>query len=135
MVALTTGGRLLKRHFPHAVHGDDVLVALRHFRRHLRGPLILVWDRLSAHRGRQVQAFIEADPELHLEWLPPYAPDLNPEEYAHGNIKHHLGNAVPPSVCELRIQVNRSFARLRHRRDLLQSFFYHAGLRSVTLLS
>ena len=133
VVALTTSGKLFKRHFGRAVRGEDVLVALRHFRRHLPGPLIIVWDLLSAHRAKCVQQFIAEDVDLYVEWLPPYAPDLNPEETCHGNVKQHLRNATPETVEELRAQVDRGFARLRQRPDLLQSFFHHAGLRDVTL--
>ena len=135
VVALTTTGKLLKRHFRHAVRGVDVLAALRHFRRHLPGPLIIVWDRLSAHRDRQVQQFIAADADLFVEWLPPYAPDLNPEERCHGNVKQHLRNTTPANVEELQQQVDRGFARLRQRPDLLQSFFHHAGLHDVALFT
>ena len=134
VVALTTSGKLLKRHCPRAVKGADVVAALRHFRRHLPGPLIIIWDRLSAHRDHQVQQYLAADPQLQVEWLPPYAADLNPEEACHGNIKQHLRNATPAHVTELRQQVNRGFARLRQRPDLLQSFFHHAGL-DVNLLT
>ena len=41
VVALTTDGRLLKRHFKHSIRAVDILVALRHFRHHLPGPLII----------------------------------------------------------------------------------------------
>lgn len=133
VVALTTSGKLLKRHFHRAVRGEDVLLALRHFRRHLPGPLIIVWDRLSAHRDKQVQQFIAHDADLYMEWLPPYAPDLNPEEACHGNVKQHLRNATPATVEELRSLVDGNFARLRRRPDLLQGFFHHAGLIDVTL--
>jgi hypothetical protein len=51
VVALTTTGKVFKRHFRQAVHGEDVVIALRHFRRHIAGPLIIVWDRLG--RGTQ----------------------------------------------------------------------------------
>jgi transposase len=132
VVALTTQGRILKRHFDHAVHGDDVIVALRHFRRHLPGPLIVVWDRLSAHRDRRVQRFIASDPDLSVEWLPPYAPALNPEELCHGNVKTRMRGAMPATVAELRRQVDREFARLRQRPDLVAGFFEHAGLGTVT---
>lgn len=128
VAALTTSGQLLKRHFHRGVHGEDVVVALRHFRRHTAGPLIIVWDRLSAHRAACVQQYVAADAQLHLEWLPPYAPDLNPEEACHGNIKQHLRNATPANVVELRQSVDRGFARLRQRPDLMQSFFQHAGI-------
>jgi len=53
VIALTTDAKLLKRHFDHAITGADVLVALRHIRSHLPGPLILIWDRLTAHRDRR----------------------------------------------------------------------------------
>jgi transposase len=134
VVALTTPGKLFKRHFQRALHGEDVVVALRHFGRHLPGPLIIVWDRLRAHRAGCVQQLMTDDPTLWVEWLPPYAPDLNPEEACHGNVKQHLRNATPATVDELREQVNRGFARLRQRPDLLQGFFHHAGLHDVTLL-
>jgi transposase len=135
VVALTTTGKVFKRHFRQAVRGEDVVIALRHFRRHIAGPLIIVWDRLSAHRAKCVQQFIAADADLDVEWLPPYAPDLNPEEACHGNVKQHLRNATPATVEELQTQVDRGFARLRQRPDLLQGFFHHAGVTDVTLFT
>jgi transposase len=135
VVALTTRCRLFKRHFDHAVRGPDIIEALKHFRRHLPAPLIIIWDRLSAHQDHQVQEWIAADPDLFVEWLPPYAPDLNPEEGCNDNIKSYLRNAVPETSEELRQQVDRGFARLRKRTDILRGFFEHAGLGDVTLLT
>ena len=103
-------------------------MALRHFQRHIPGPLIIIWDRLNAHRATAVKEYIAAYPELEVEWLPPYAPDLNPEGGCHGNVKQHLRNATPRSISELRAQVDRGFARLCRRPDLLLSFFRHAWL-------
>lgn len=133
MVALTTSGRLLKQHFDHAVKGEDVIVALKHFRRHLPGPLIIVWDRLSAHQSLPVKEWVASQSDLYVEWLPPYAPTLNPEELCHGNVKRHLHGTTPADVQELRQQVDREFARLRKRADLLRSFFEHTGLKGVNL--
>ena len=133
MVALTTNGRLLKRHFDHAVKGPDVIVALRHFRRYLSGPLIIIWDRLTAHRDRKVQQWIAADPHLYIEWLPPYAPDLNPEEACNASIKSRLRNATPENEKQLRHLVDRTFAQIRQRPDILKSFFQHEGMGDVTL--
>ena len=52
--------------------------------RWIRGPLVLVWDRLKSHRSRTVQQFIRQHPRFSLEWLPAYAPELNPVEYGAG---------------------------------------------------
>jgi hypothetical protein len=128
VIGLTLSGKLYKRHFEHAIGATDVLVALRHFQRHICRPMIIIGDRLNAHRAIIVQDYIAAHPDIDVEWLPPYAPDLNPEEGCHGNIKQHLRNAAPATTHEMRVQVDRAFARLRHRPDLLRGFFRHAGL-------
>ena len=62
----------------------DVLRALR---RHVRGPLILIWDRLATHRARSTQAFLDRCPQIHPVLLPPYAPELNAVEYVWGYFK------------------------------------------------
>jgi transposase len=108
-------------------------VALRHFQRHIAGPMIILWDRLTAHRAVLVQEYIAAHPDIEVEWLPPYAPELNPEEGGHGHVKQHLRNAAPTNTREMRAQVDRGFARLRHRPDLILGFFRHAG-RNVNQL-
>jgi transposase len=121
--------RLDARHFRGSIHGEQVLVALRHFRRRMGRPLVVVWDRLSAHRATVVQAFVAAHPaDYRLEWLPPYAPDLNPEELCNGAVKRATLNALPGSVAELHQSARRSFRRLAQRPELLASFFRHVGL-------
>jgi transposase len=98
-------------------------------RRYIPGPLIVIWDRLSAHRAAVVKTYLGAHPEIDVHWLPPYAPELNPEEGCHGHVKQHLRNAVPSGVSDLRAQIDRGFARLRRCPDLILGFFQHAGLK------
>lgn len=122
--------RLYARHFRGSIHGEQVIVALRYFRRRIGQPLVVVWDRLNAHRAQAVQAFVAAHPDdYQIEWLPPYAPDLNPEELCNGAVKRDLLNATPGTVDELQRLARRSFRRLGRRPELLHSFFRHAGLR------
>ena len=66
--------------------------------------------------------------EILIEELPAYAPQLNPEEYCHGNVKQRLKNARPESKEEIRSMLNRGFACLRHRPDSIIGFFHSAGL-------
>ncbi len=121
--------RLYARHFPGSIRGEQVLVGLRYFRRRVGRPLIVVWDRLSAHRAQPVQLFLAAHPDdYQVEWLPPYAPELNPEELCNGAVKQELLNAVPGSVQELLQLSRRGFRRLGRRTALLHRFFDHAGL-------
>jgi transposase len=122
--------RLYARHFRGTVHAAQVVAALRHFRRRIGRPLVVVWDRLNAHRAAAVRAFVAAHPaDYRLEWLPPYAPDLNPEELCNGAVKRALQNAAPASVDDLHRDARRGFIRLGRRPDTLAAFFRHAGLR------
>jgi len=121
--------RLYARHFIGSIHGEQVIVALRYFRRRIGRPLVIVWDRLSAHQAKPVRDFLARHPaDFQIEWLPPYAPDLNPEELCNGAVKGELLNAQPDSVADLRRDARRGFRRLGRRTLELHSFFRHVGL-------
>ena len=121
--------RLHARHFRGTIHGAQVIVALRYFRRRIGRPLIVIWDRLSAHKSGEVTAFLAAHPDdYEIEWLPGYAPELNPEELCNGAVKRELLNAVPDSVDALLRQARRSFIRRGRRPAVLHGFFRHVGL-------
>jgi transposase len=127
-VALTMSGKIYKCHFEGSIKSDQVITSLQHLQQHLSGRIILIWDRARAHKSRKTQTYLATHTEICVEELPPYAPELNPEEYCHGNVKHHLKNARPIDKTEMRQMLNRGFGRLRRRPDLLLSFFHAAGL-------
>ncbi len=128
-IGLTASGRICKQQFDHAIHGEGTVAHSEHLGRQVRGPKIIIWDRLQAHRSAVVKAFLAEHPEIDVEWLPPYAPALNPGEGCHGNVKERMRKATPETESEIRAHGDRGFARLRRRPDLLLSFLRHAGLR------
>jgi transposase len=57
------------------------LLLLRQMVRRLRGyTLWLYVDGAAWHKGDPVEKFLEKHSRLHLQYLPPYHPDLNPQE-------------------------------------------------------
>lgn len=82
-------GLYLHWHPDQNITADHIVTFLRDLLRHLRGPVIVVWDRLNAHRSRQVQSWLGVYDRLTLEWFPPYAPELNPVEYLWSYLKSH----------------------------------------------
>lgn len=129
IIAVTPAGRIAARHVLATVHGPDVIRALRHFRHVFGRPLLVVWDRSNTHRDHRVQAFVAAHAADYATWsLPPYAPDLNPEEQANGVIKSRTANALPDSVAELKALACRSIRYLQRHPQLVRNFFRHAGL-------
>lgn len=122
-VGLTLSGKIYQRHFAGSMKSKQVVQALAHVHRHLSEGFILVWDGSKIHKSDETKAYLAAHPDIVVEWLPPYAPELNPEEYCHGNVKKRLKNATPANVQEIRRMLDRGFARLRRRPDLLLGFF------------
>ena len=127
-VALTLSGKIYKQHFEGSVKSENLVETLEHVQRQMPGKIILIWDRASIHLSKVTKKYLREHPEILIEELPAYAPQLNPEEYCHGNVKQHLRNARPASKKEICSMLNRGFARLRRRPDLLLSFFHAAGL-------
>jgi transposase len=111
------------------IRGPQVLRFLRHLARHVRGPVVVVWDRGRSHRHRLVRAWLATHPRWHIVWLPPYAPELNPVELLWGYLKHgRLANFAPNTVDDIQTTVRCERRRLARRPQLLRSFFRHSAL-------
>jgi len=93
-------------------------------------PLMLVWDRLPAHRSGMVRDYIHSlGGRIEMSYLPAYAPELNPVEYIWGYWKHHaLPNFCPRDFSQLSCQARRALRRMRRRPPLVRSFWHQARL-------
>jgi len=91
--------------FPRSIRSALVIEFLGHLKRRLRRPVPVIWDRLSAHTSRMTQKWIEEQQGwIQTEYLPAYAPELNPVEYLWG----HLPNVCPRDWWELDDRARRA---------------------------
>lgn len=109
---------------------EDVVCFLRLLQRHLRRPLTVVWDRSKIHdRSKAVQDYLAKNRRVVTEKLPPYAPELNPDEGVWNHTKYaRLCNFAPADTDDLRQRLTSHLEQLRRRPDLLASFIKHAKL-------
>ena len=118
------------------VHPDDnltsveVVVFLRAVLRHLRGPVIVLLDGGSIHKGPEVRALLARCPRLHLEWFPGYAPELNPDELVWAHFKTTLANGHPDNLDELMATLCRITTHVCQRPALIRSFITGSDLPS-----
>jgi transposase len=127
-VGMTLTGKLYRRYFADGMNSQDVITMMEHLRRYLPAGFILICDQAPIHTSEAIVRYWWDHPEIVVEPLPKYAPELNPEEYCHGNVKAREANATPADRPALRRQLERGFRRLRRRPDLLLSFVHAAGL-------
>ena len=115
--------------FDRNITADDVVTFLKQLRRHLRRPIILVWDRWSVHR-KAARLLREAGCDwIHFEWLPGYAPELDPVEWIWNHTKYaDLANFVPHHVEHLQQAILDSLHDQRQDNYLKHSFFRSAQL-------
>jgi transposase len=93
--------------------------------------VVLLWDRLAAHRSALVRDYIRRQKHwLKVEHFPPYAPELNPVEQMWANLRsQELANRAADNLTEIERVVETGKRRMR-RTDLGISFIKHAGLIS-----
>ncbi len=112
----------------HNVKTDDLVAFLRQLHRQVRRKLIVVLDRYQVHRAA-IKRLQQGCAWLDVEWLPAYAPELNPVEYAWNHTKYtDLANFIPEDIPHLRSAVLQSFADQRRDSWLKHSYFRSAHL-------
>ena len=98
---------------------------LKAFRRGGRGKVFLVVDGHPSHRAKVVAAYVAAcRGQLELHFLPPYAPDLNPDELVWQYAKTNGVARKPLKQNEsLKQRVETDLAAIKAKPKLLRSFF------------
>ena len=116
-------------HCDASINTQGVVAFLRSLLRQLDGPVVLVWDRLRAHRARITQDFIQRHDTFHTHLLPAYAPELNPVENVWSYLKMNpLSNLAITDVQELTDISRRHGRALQRQEHLLRAFIHHTPL-------
>jgi transposase len=130
MSGITMDGRLYTMVRDEALDSMDRVVFLKHLLPHVSDKLLVVWGGSPMHRG-QVRSFLAAGgaQQIHVEQLPAYAPDLNPDE----GIWHQLKNVEMRNLCcrdlaRLRSELDLAIRLLRRKPHVITACFTGAGL-------
>jgi transposase len=94
-------------------------------------PIFLVVDGLPAHKAKSVAKYVQStNGRFELHFLPPYAPDLNPDEFVWSHLKTNGTSKKPLRKNEsLKERVNDDLSKIKNDRRLVRSFF---GAESVS---
>lgn len=131
MSGITPEGKLYMTVQDHSYKSPDVVRFLRHLLRHIPGKLLVLWDGAPIHRSKVVKDFLAqgAAARIHLERLPPYAPELNPDEGVWNYLKRvELKNLSCPNLPHLVRELRQAKERLRNKTHIIQACFKQPGL-------
>jgi transposase len=127
---ITSDGRLFMQVRPTSYNAAAVMGFLRVLLRKISGKIVVIWDGSPIHRGHEIKDFLKrgAAKRLHLEQLPGYAPDRNPEEGIWNYLKRvELGNVCCSDLAQLRHKLIQAKERLRHKKEIIKSCFRQCG--------
>ena len=111
------------------VDNQATALFLRNLLHHLRGEVIVVWDRGSMHKGEAIRELLQRFPRLSLESLPPYAPDMDPVEFLWKHLKwDELPNFCPSDVQQLDEVLNQKLEACKQTPQRLRQFIDCSGV-------
>jgi transposase len=107
---------------------EEVGLFLRELLRHLPGPLIVLLDNSSTHKGQPIERLRQRHRRLCIEYFPSYAPELNPDEGVWAQAKQQLANSCPHDVEELVEDIERSIDSIRRSPEKLRGCILQSEL-------
>jgi transposase len=125
---ITDTGTLLMQIHEHSISSHECVDFLKHLVRHL-GTVLVVWDGASIHRSKHLKEYLRTEGKglVHLERLPAYAPELNPDEGVWRYLKQvELRNICCATLDVLRYELRCATKRLRHKTQVLLGCLRHA---------
>lgn len=101
------------------------IVMLKDLMKGRKKPVMLVVDGLPVHKAKLVAKYVQSTKgRLELHFLPPYAPDLNPDEFAWSHLKQNGTSKKPLRKNEaLRQRVEQDLSEIKADRSLCRVVF------------
>ena len=123
--AVTSSGAFWFSTYTGMLNAQRFIGFLRAFLRGRRRKVFLVIDGHPAHKAKVVREFLEARKDrIEIVMLPPYAPDLNPDEFVWNHLKKQGVSKKPLKRNEsLRLRVQDDMKAIKRRPALIRSFF------------
>jgi transposase len=125
MSAISARGAFWSTVYTGMLNATRFVEFLGDFRRGRREKIFLVVDGHPSHKANLVKDYVQScRGKLELHFLPPYAPDLNPDEFVWQHAKTN-GTAKKPlrKNESLKARVTQDLATIKADKPLVRSFF------------
>ena len=128
--AVTPEGELFLQMQEESFDSEAVIGFLDALQTQIEGNFVIVWDGATIHRSIKLKEYLAngAAKRIHLERLPGYAPELNPDEGIWHYLKHvEMKNLCCADMTELTEQLHAATKRLQDKPEIIQACFRQVG--------
>jgi transposase len=93
--------------------------------------IFVIVDNLRVHRAKLVIAWLSENADrIEVFYLPPYAPEHNPDEYLNNDVKQGMGRrSTPMNKAAMKASLTAHMRQLQRRPDKVRSFFQAPDVR------
>ena len=97
--------------------------------------VFLILDNLKVHHGKKTAAWLDRrQDKIELFFLPPYAPESNPDEYLNHALKLSVhSGSLPQTKRDIRHKTASFMRPLQHCPDKVSAFFQHSQISYVLI--
>ena len=129
--SLTNRGKLRFMIYDGAINARIFLAFLKRLVRSCDRKVFLIVDNLRPHRAKLVTAWLESHTDsIELLYLPPFAPQHNPDEFVNNDVKQSMARRKPPAdKAELRRNLASTMHSLQKRPAKVRAFFQAPTVR------
>ena len=125
--ALTSRGEVHYMLYEDSMDQQRLIMFMRRLIRASKQKVFLILDNLKVHHGKMVAQWVSRHQDkIELFFLPPYAPESNPDEYFNHGLKLsvHTGD-LPKKVPDIRHKTNSYMRSLQRNKYRVSAFFRH----------
>jgi len=129
--AITNQGLVRFSFFEGAIDAERFIVFLQDLIQDAQRKVFLIVDNLRVHHAIRVRAWAEENADrIELFYLPPYAPELNPDEYLNRDLKTSIRSGpVARTATALRDRAQACMQRIAAMPDRIRAYFRHEHVR------
>ncbi len=124
--AISKRGKMRFMLYKDNMTSEKLIDFLRRLVRDTDKKVFLILDNLRVHHAKKVMAWIENHKdEIEIFYLPPYAPEYNPDELVNSDLKRSVGSlGMPKTEDELMSKIRSYLKKLQLSPDKIASFFH-----------
>ena len=129
--AITNQGKVRFMIFKGALKTSTLITFMRRLIRDAERKVFLILDNLNVHKAAPVRKWIEKHSEaIAVFFLPPYSPELNPDEYLNSDFKRAVYTDIPaPDQATLHRQALGHLRRIQNSPARVAAYFKHPAIR------
>jgi transposase len=123
--AISNRGKLRFVLYKDTMNADKLIDFMRRLAHDSSKKVFLILDNLRVHRAKKVTQWLgKHKDEIEVFYLPPYAPEYNPDELLNSDLKRGIGKRIiPRSDNELEHNVRSHLKSVQLKPNKIMGFF------------